>query len=149
MLRELGLPFVMIGHTDEPSGASYIDYDFEAAVRLGVEHLYSLGHRHIGYVSPVPFGDAQHGPTVRAMRAYRRTCTELELPALHYETDQDLRHVRLMTSNMLVEHSEITALMTAREMVETASVQRRSRRRSCAFPTTSRCWDCPPRTGRN
>ena len=65
LLREMNLPFVMIGHTDSSVGASYIDYDFEAAVHDGLAHLVSLGHRHVAFVSPTPPRDGQHGPTIR------------------------------------------------------------------------------------
>jgi LacI family transcriptional regulator, galactose operon repressor len=119
-LRQMSLPFVMIGHTEESVGASFIDYDFEAAIRAGLAHLVALGHRHIGYVSAMPFQDSQHGPTMRALRAYENACRDFDLPSLQYHTDHDLRHIRLMTSNMLAEHPEITGLITMREMVETA-----------------------------
>jgi len=119
-LRKARLPFVMIGHTDKGVGASYIDYDFEAAMRIGLNHLIALGHRNIGYVSATPSQTRQHGPTVRALRAYVEVCNENGLPRLDYETDLSLRNIRLLTSRMLSEHPEITALMTMREMVETA-----------------------------
>jgi LacI family transcriptional regulator, galactose operon repressor len=120
LLREMKLPFVMLGHTEEPSGASFIDYDFDAAVRIAMDHLVALGHRHIAYVSPMPSQENQHGPTMRALRTYTDVCTGLDLPQLDYHADHDLRHIRLMTTNMLREHPEITALVTMREMVETA-----------------------------
>ena len=120
LLRREELPFVMIGHTEDSAGASFIDYDFEAAMRIGINHLYALGHRNIGYVSAMPSQHSQHGPTVRALRAYKATCESLSLPLLNYETDQSLRHIRLLTVNMLNEHPELTALVTMREMVEAA-----------------------------
>lgn len=120
LLRDSKLPFVMIGHTDEPVGASYVDYDFEAAIRLGVQHLHALGHRHIGYVSPAPPGEVRHGPTVRARRGYEAVCADLDLPALRCDTDHELGHVRLMTANLLAEHPEVTALVATRELLETA-----------------------------
>ncbi len=119
-LRKMSLPFVMLGHTEDRVGSSFIDYDFDAAMRIALDHLVALGHRHIGYVSAMPSQESQHGPTMRALRAYTNTCTELDLPRLDYRTDHDLRHIRLMTSNVLQEHPEITALVTMREMVETA-----------------------------
>ena len=119
-LREMSLPFVMLGHTEERVGASFIDYDFEAAMRVALDHLVALGHRHIGYVSAMPSQESQHGPTMRALRAYANACTELDLPRLDYRADHDLRHIRLMTTNLLQEHPDITALVTMREMVETA-----------------------------
>lgn len=119
-LRRAGLPFVMIGHTEDSVDASFVDYDFEAAMRLGLDHLVALGHRNIGYVSAKPSQESQHGPTVRTLRAYREFCDELGIPSLQYETDQSLRHIRLMTARMLSEHPEITAFVTMREMVEAA-----------------------------
>lgn len=120
LLRQAGLPFVMIGHTEESAGASFIDYDFEAAMHMGMNHLYALGHRNIGYVSAMPSQHSQHGPTVRALRAYKAACERMSLPLLSYETDQSLRNIRLLTVSMLNEHPELTALMTMREMVEAA-----------------------------
>lgn len=120
LLSEARLPFVMIGHTEERSGASFVDYDFEAAVRTGMNHLFALGHRNIGYVVAMPSEHSQHGPTVRALRAYEEACNDLSLPLLSYETDQSLRHIRLLTVNMLNEHPEITAIVAMREMVEVA-----------------------------
>ena len=119
-LRRMESPFVMIGHTEASVGASFIDYDFEAAMRMGLNHLFALGHRNVGYVSAMPAQHSQHGPTVRSLRAYKDACTELGMADLSYETDQSLQNIRLVTSGMLNEHPEITALITMREMVETA-----------------------------
>jgi len=119
-LREHQLPFVMIGHTENSEGASFIDYDFDAAVRMAIHHLVTLGHQNIGYVSAMPSQHEQHGPTVRSLQAYKNACTQLDLPMLYYETDQNLQNVRLTTSHMLNQHPEITAFITTREMVEAA-----------------------------
>jgi DNA-binding LacI/PurR family transcriptional regulator len=119
-LRRMDLPFVMIGHTEESAGASFIDYDFESAIGLGLEHLVGLGHRNIAYISAMPSGHVQHGPTVRALRAYKDACKNMALPMLHCEADQSLGSVRLVTARLLSEHPETTAIMTMRELVETA-----------------------------
>jgi DNA-binding LacI/PurR family transcriptional regulator len=119
-LRKEQLPFVMIGHTENNSGASFIDYDFEAAMQLALNHLVGLGHRNIGYVSAMPSRHEQHGPTVRALQGYKNTCKQLDLPLLYYETNQSLQHVRLATLHILNEHPQITAFITIREMVEAA-----------------------------
>ena len=120
LLRKQQLPFVMIGHTENSEGASFIDYDFGAGVRAAIDHLVGLGHQNIGYVSTVPSQHKQHGPTVRALQGYKDTCRQLGLPLLYYETDQSLQSVRLTTSHMLNKHPEITAFVTIKEMVEAA-----------------------------
>jgi DNA-binding LacI/PurR family transcriptional regulator len=120
LLRKQRLPFVMIGHTENSEGASFIDYDFEAGVRVAIHHLVALGHQNIGYVSTVPSQHEQHGPTVRALQGYKNTCRQLGLPLHYYETDQSLQSVRLTTSHMLNKHPEITAFVTIKETVEAA-----------------------------
>jgi DNA-binding LacI/PurR family transcriptional regulator len=119
-LSRMQFPFVTIGRTEKDVRTSSIDYDMEAAVRLGLDHLVALGHRGIGFLSVIPSGQSQHGSTVRAVRAYREACQTLGLPVLDFEVDQNLQSVRLVTTRVLKEHPEITGLMTIREMVETA-----------------------------
>lgn len=120
LLRQQKFPFVMIGHTENNEGASFIDYDFGAGVRAAINHLVGLGHQNIGYVSTVPSHHEQHGPTVRALREYKDICRQSGLPLLFCETDQSLQSVRLATSHMLNKHHEITAFVTIKEMVEAA-----------------------------
>lgn len=119
-LRDQRLPFVMIGHTENSDGTSYVDYDFEAAIRMGIEHLVGLAHRNIGFISAMPSNYGQHGPTVRSLRGYQAACADMGLPPLSFETNQSFPYIRLATANMLREHPEVTALITMREMVETA-----------------------------
>ena len=97
-LRKMSLPFVMLGHTEDRVGASFIDYDFDAAMRIALDHLVALGHRHIGYVSAMPSQESQHGPTMRALRAYAKPALSSTFLA-STTADHDLRHIRLMTTN--------------------------------------------------
>lgn len=55
-LRAKQHPFVVSGRAapNEPSDFPYIDVDSQAAIRMLVEHLQSLGHRHIGLILPPP-----------------------------------------------------------------------------------------------
>jgi DNA-binding LacI/PurR family transcriptional regulator len=54
VLRRLGLPAVLIGVPDRPSGLSAIDLDFAAAGALAIDHLSELGHRVVGFVGQPP-----------------------------------------------------------------------------------------------
>lgn len=120
LLRRAKLPFVMIGRTEASADVGVIDYDFEAAMSLAFRHLTALGHRNIGYVSATPSQHKQHGPTMRALRGYLASCRQMGLPSLEYETDHNLRNIRLVVSRMVSEHPEMSAIITMREMVETA-----------------------------
>jgi DNA-binding LacI/PurR family transcriptional regulator len=50
ILRELGLPAVLIGVPDDTSGLTCIDLDFRSAGARCVDHLADLGHRSIAFV---------------------------------------------------------------------------------------------------
>jgi DNA-binding LacI/PurR family transcriptional regulator len=50
VLRELGLPAVLIGVPDDTSGLTCVDLDFRAAGARCVDHLADLGHRAIAFV---------------------------------------------------------------------------------------------------
>lgn len=71
-LQKLGYPFTMIGHCQDNHNISFVDFDFDQAVRLAVEHLADLGHSHIALLpySPVPL-ELGYGPAVRSVKAFR------------------------------------------------------------------------------
>jgi len=48
VIRELGLPSVLIGIPGDAAGLTCVDLDFEAAARLSLTHLVDLGHTSIG-----------------------------------------------------------------------------------------------------
>jgi DNA-binding LacI/PurR family transcriptional regulator len=50
LLERIDRPSVLIGTPREPTPLIHVDFDFAAAGALCVEHLYGLGHRHIGFV---------------------------------------------------------------------------------------------------
>ncbi|HYO89088.1 MAG TPA: LacI family DNA-binding transcriptional regulator [Candidatus Limnocylindrales bacterium] len=51
-LAETGLPFVVFGRTEGVEGYAYVDVDGETGQRDLTEHLLTLGHRRIGYITP-------------------------------------------------------------------------------------------------
>jgi LacI family transcriptional regulator len=120
LLSEQQLPFVMIGHCERNDRASFIDYDFESAVGVAINHLVALGHQNIGFVSIMPAPEfKQYGPTVRALQGYRKTCSELNLPQFYCETDHQLPNVKQTTMNMLNKNPQITAVVSVADMAVT------------------------------
>src|ERR1700759_2228223 len=51
VLRKAGLTFAMIGRTSDQTGIDFADTDFDHCARGAVQHLTSLGHRHLGFVN--------------------------------------------------------------------------------------------------
>jgi DNA-binding LacI/PurR family transcriptional regulator len=54
LIEKLGVPAVALGMPVEPTEVPFVDFDFEGAGRLCVEHLVSLGHRYIGLLASPP-----------------------------------------------------------------------------------------------
>jgi DNA-binding LacI/PurR family transcriptional regulator len=71
VLRELGVPLVLIGRTGDTTGLSYVDIDFDRTVRDAVGHLVGLGHRRIVYVNhSAATIAAGYGPALRTRNAF-------------------------------------------------------------------------------
>ena len=84
VLRELGLPGVLIGVPAQTEGLTCVDLDFEAAAALCVDHLAELGHREV-----VLIGEAAEvyrrgsGFANRSLDGFTRRAAELGLAASH------------------------------------------------------------------
>jgi len=54
VIEQLEIPAVALGMPLEPTGVPFVDFDFEEAGRICVEHLLGLGHRHVGLLASAP-----------------------------------------------------------------------------------------------
>jgi DNA-binding LacI/PurR family transcriptional regulator len=54
LVERLATPAVAIGMPLEPTEVPFVDFDFDSAGRLCVEHLVGLGHRDIGLIASPP-----------------------------------------------------------------------------------------------
>ena len=50
-LKRSNIPFAMIGRTEDPGSDPYVDRDFDAVTKQGVDYLDSLGHKSIAYLT--------------------------------------------------------------------------------------------------
>lgn len=80
-LRDTGIPFTMIGRTDDCEGLPYVDIDFEQTMEAAVEHLTTLGHRNIGFLGrQAPRATGGYGPNVRSARSFVEAMDRRNLP---------------------------------------------------------------------
>jgi DNA-binding LacI/PurR family transcriptional regulator len=81
LIEKLGVPAVALGMPVEPTEVPFVDFDFEGAGRLCVEHLVSLGHRHIGLLASPP-GTFEKGLSYahRLWTSVKSTLNEAGLP---------------------------------------------------------------------
>ena len=107
----------MIGHSSNNVGLSFIDFDFESAVMTAFEHLVTLNHQNIGFVTMKPDSKRErYGPTIRAAEGHEKACTKYELPRFKVEADNGLENVKEATMKMLKNHPEITAIVSVSDM---------------------------------
>ena len=113
LLRQHNLPFVMIGRCENNDGVNFVDFDFESAVTVAVDHLIALGHQNVALVSVITDPQRNHyGPSVRALEGYEKACAQYNIPKLYCEADNGFENVKLATLNLMRKHPEITAIIT-------------------------------------
>jgi len=81
-LKKSNIPFAMIGRTEDPCSDPYVDRDFKAVARRGIDYLDSLGHQSIAYLTTergigvdTRFGSA----LLEATRAKKMTARKLQV----------------------------------------------------------------------
>ena len=113
LLRQHNLPFVMIGRCENNDGVNFVDFDFESAVTVAVDHLIDLGHQNIAFVSIITDPEQNHyGPSVRALEGYENVCAQYNIPRLYCEADNGFENVKLATLNFMRKNPEVTAIIT-------------------------------------
>ena len=113
LLRRQNLPFVMIGRCENNDGVNYVDYDFQSAVTVAVDHLIELGHQNIAFMSVITDPEQNHyGPSVRALEGYEKVCAQHNIPSLYCEAENGFEGVKLATLNLMRRHPEVTGIVT-------------------------------------
>ncbi|MDA2803440.1 LacI family DNA-binding transcriptional regulator [Nocardiopsis suaedae] len=81
VLRELGLPAVLIGVPADTDGLACVDLDFTEAGRLCVQHLAGLGHGRLAFVGEPPaVYERRTGFAERTLAGFREAARELGVP---------------------------------------------------------------------
>ncbi len=116
LLKEHEFPFVMIGRCADNVGLSYVDIDIEKGVADAMQHLYDLGHRHVGFVSLVQESDGkQYGFTNWAIKGYEKACQEHAIPFHRRVFDLDSGNAKSVVLDLLEECPELTAILTPQQ----------------------------------
>lgn len=110
-------PFTMIGRTAEPAGLAYVDIDFDTTIEHALDHLQSLGHRDVVFITERPPTEhfRGYGPKVRAEGAYRRCSAERGLEPVIMECGRNPAAGREVAQEVLGERPDTTAIMIMNE----------------------------------
>lgn len=115
-LREASFPFVMIGLNGNPEGISYIDLDFPHAIKVGIQYLKGLEHKHIAYIGySLKEVKLEYGPEVRSYNTYLKIMKQLGLPDYAYHSVPSPYQGYKTVKKLLSEHPEVTAIITPNE----------------------------------
>jgi DNA-binding LacI/PurR family transcriptional regulator len=110
-LRADGYSFSVIGHPDDSEGISYVDLDFDRAVRKAVEHLVELGHRRILLFNEAP-GSRRHlyGPAFRSRASFEISATELGFEGSEVDVPRDRRRTYMAARAAIAERRPTAAV---------------------------------------
>jgi DNA-binding LacI/PurR family transcriptional regulator len=123
-LSQSSKPFCMIGRSKIAPSESYIDLDFDQAVNLAVEHLHSLGHRHIAFVNQSEANYAsQYGPAVRAQHAFIKEMHKYSLTPLTAFCHPTPVNAHKMFSELLQSQPKLTALIIMNDRAISGIIQ--------------------------
>jgi DNA-binding LacI/PurR family transcriptional regulator len=117
-LRELDIPFALIGRTRDVTGLHYVDIDFDASLQMAMDHLAGLGHHRIVLVNGSQEGEsfASYGPYVRSEVAYRELCAQRRIEAVVLRCRQTVRSGRDAATELVTTAPDATAVIIADEV---------------------------------
>lgn len=116
VLQEVGVPFALIGRTEDATGLSYVDIDFDRTVRDAVDHLVGLGHRRIVYVnhSATAIADG-YGPALRTRDAFAAAMAGHGLDPLMIPAEDSAAGGRAALTTAFAQAPDLTAVLAMNE----------------------------------
>jgi len=123
LLSQNNYPFVMLGRCKNNSGVSFVDLDFEAGVKVAMEHLIGLGHRQIGFITVEPYWLTgkkfmnKLGSIPWAVKGYQQACGQYGLPVFCEQIQIKKENIENGVLRLLAENPSITAIFTVQEAV--------------------------------
>jgi len=112
MLKEHNYPFVMIGHAEENEDISFVDLDFEYALRTSVEYLADQGHTNIAFINTNKALERGNGYAHRARWGFEQVVAELGLHGLHCACLPDAQSGYEFVSTLLADNPTISGIIT-------------------------------------
>ncbi|MBI9045950.1 MAG: LacI family DNA-binding transcriptional regulator [Anaerolineaceae bacterium] len=116
LLREIGIPFSLIGRCDENEGINYTDIDFHKTVYDAIEYLSGLGHEKIALLNQSKQAfDEGYGPVWRTQKSFDLTIKEFGLKGVsRFCPTNPLAGYEIMT-DLLKRCPDMTALIAMNE----------------------------------
>ncbi len=118
-LRSNGVPFALVGRTDDVSGIAYVDIDFEATVADALARLRALGHRDVLLLDTVTDPDDHGGyaPPLRVRAAFERTGQELGMRTAAFGAARTADAGFAAAGRLVAQHGAVTAVLVHDELL--------------------------------
>jgi DNA-binding LacI/PurR family transcriptional regulator len=116
VLTEAGIPFAMIGRTGQPVEADWVDTDFDQCVNLALEHLATLGHRHVVLVNQAaPILENGLSFAIRTQEAARRTAAQIGLDLTTVACESTAAAGGSLINRLLDQNPQLTGVLALNE----------------------------------
>jgi LacI family transcriptional regulator len=114
-VAESGMPMVLVSRDVDGLNVSGVMLDDDKAMRLAVDALRDLGHRHLGHLS----GPRSVSTAVRRRQGFARATKRLpDLTTTTVESAQfSIEAGRVAAMQLLEEHPEVTGIVAANDMI--------------------------------
>lgn len=133
-LRQTGLPFVTIGHTDDPQGTCWVDVDYATLIARCVHHLADLGHQSVALINrSVELVTAGYGPARRASSGFAGAAAQRGLTSVDLCCADDPSAGEACLERLREEYPGVTAIVTINEAA-LPGIQRAVERARIAVP---------------
>jgi DNA-binding LacI/PurR family transcriptional regulator len=111
-LRKTPHPFVLIGRCENTTGLSYVDFDFQNSIYLGIEHLASLGHETIGYIDlPEQNQREKLGFLFHLEHGLQKAVKDFDVRVVHQEAGFKFEDGYKATKKLFKRNKDITAIL--------------------------------------
>lgn len=105
-------PFALIGHGADNPGISYVDFDFDAALRLAVQHLAALGHTSVALLNFAQHAiDMGYGPAVRSTEGFCAAVAEHQVRGVALAGAPVVEDSAALVRSLLVNDPHLTAII--------------------------------------
>ena len=116
-LRDVGVPFTLIGRTADVTGLSCVDIDFDRTTEDAVAHLVALGHERIAFLNHSAASSIDgYAPTIRADAGYADAMRRRGLTPVATLCDENPGAGRAAMADLLTLEPGLTAVITMNEI---------------------------------
>jgi len=120
MLKQEGIPFVLVGRCADNTGLAYVDVDIDQSMRQCVDHLTGLGHRSIAYLHQ---DSPDFGFMIRALDGFAAACRHHHLSPITYSCNLSPESGQAALNSLLDQHPETTAVIVWNDTAALGTVQ--------------------------